>query len=226
MCPCVLQTEEVGEAYRRYPTEYQDGPQDPWDALLGRDQAHPPGIGEGIDLVEPFRVKLFLGLRAWLEPLYVLPDVVDDGPPGGSPSLLRHQGCFPLLHQGPLPVDHLFGVGSDELLDVSAPRLRKPVGQPEDVGRRVGLLLDRYTGRLVLLPHGDDHERQQNRVDHTQSRVDEACNVVVGLARGGGNEALHQNESAKRHEAYTADHEYAIDYGEYQIGSPLVRLTS
>jgi hypothetical protein len=117
-------------------------------------------------------------------------------------------------------VDHLLGVGSDELLDVGIPGLRKPVGQPEDVGRRVGLLLDRYTGRLVLLPHGDDHESQQHGVDHAQRSVDEACHVVVGLARGGGYEALHQNESAKRHEAYTADHKYAIHYGEYQIGSP------
>src|SRR3712207_9318247 len=84
---------------------------------------------------------LFRSLRARLEILYVLPDVVDDGPPDGSPSFLGQQGCPPLLHQGPLVLDHLFGVGSDELLDVGAPGLRKPVGQPEDVGCRVGLLL-------------------------------------------------------------------------------------
>src|SRR3712207_8037958 len=56
---------------------------------------------------------LFRSLRARLEVLYVLPDVVDDGPPDGSPSFLGHQGCPPLLHQVPLVLDHLFGVGSD-----------------------------------------------------------------------------------------------------------------
>ena len=94
-------------------------------------------------------------------------------------------------------LDHLLCVGSDELLEVGAPRLRKPVGQPEDVGRRVGLLLDRLAGRLEFLPHGDDHERKQNGVDHAQGCVDETCDVVVGPARVGGNEALHQLEARR-----------------------------
>jgi hypothetical protein len=36
----------------------------------------------------------------------------------------------------------------------------------------------------------------------------------VGLARGGGYEALHQLEPGEREEADPADHENAIDYGE------------
>jgi hypothetical protein len=87
------------------------------------------------------------------------------------------------------------------------------MGQPEDLGYGIGFLLDRFAGCPVFLPHGDNHERQQNGVDHAQRRVDEACNVVVGLARGSGNEALHQLQPGECYEAYTADHEYAIDYG-------------
>src|SRR5919112_3725487 len=143
--PRVLQTKQVGEAYRCYTPEDQNGPEDCGNTFLRRDQTRPPGVGEGVDLVQAFRVKLFLGLRARLKVLYVPPDVVDDGPPGWSPSFLRYRRCLPLLHQGPFSVGHLFDVGSDELLDVGAPGLRKPVGQPEDVSRRVGLLLDRYT---------------------------------------------------------------------------------
>jgi hypothetical protein len=155
--PRILQAEEVGEAYSRHTSEDQDSPEDPGDALLRRDQAHPPGVGEDVDLVKSFRVKLFLSLRARLEVLYVLPDVVDDGPPTGSPSFLPHQGCLPLLHQGPLPVDHLFGVGSDELLDESAPGLRKPVGQPEDVG----LLEERHHQQLTdLTDRNREHLRE------------------------------------------------------------------
>src|SRR5919112_827873 len=37
--PRVLEAEEVGEAYSRYPPEDQDGPEDPGDALLRRDRA-------------------------------------------------------------------------------------------------------------------------------------------------------------------------------------------
>jgi hypothetical protein len=36
----------------------------------------------------------------------------------------------------------------------------------------------------------------------------------VGLARGGGYEALHQLQPTERDEANYPDHEYAIDYGE------------
>jgi hypothetical protein len=119
-----------------------------------------------------------------------------------------------LLHQGPLFVDHLVGVGSGEFLDVRTFWLRKPVGQPEDLGYRVGLLLDRYAGRVVFLPHGDNYERNEHGVDHAKGRVDKACNVVVGLARGGGYEALHHLETGERDEASPTAHKYAKNYGE------------
>ena len=92
--------------------------------------------------------------------------------------------------------------------------LGEAIAQPGDLGQGVGLLLDRFAGRVVFLPHGDNHERNEHGVDHAQGRVDEACNVVVSLARGGGNEALHHLETGERDEASPTDHEYAINYGE------------
>src|SRR5918993_4807039 len=151
--PRVRQAEEVGEAYRRYPPEDQNGPEDSWDALLGCYQTHSPCVGQSLDLVEAFCVELLIGRRLWLELLKVCADLVDKGPPCWSPLGLRHQGCFPLLHQGPLIVDHLFGVGTGEFLDVRTFWLRKPMTQPEDLGQGVGLLLDRLIGRPVLLSH-------------------------------------------------------------------------
>src|ERR671910_1591345 len=212
--PGVLQAEEVGEAYGCYTPEDQNGPEDCGDALLCCDQTHSPSVGQSLDLVEPFCVELHVGLCAWLELLKVCPDLVDKGPPCWSSFLRGHQGCLPLLHQGPLLVAHLLGVGTGEFLDVGTFGLRKPMGQPEDLGHGVGFLLDRYTGRIVFLPHGDNHERQQNGVDHAQSCVDEACNVVMSLARGGGYEALHHLETGECYEASPTDHKYAKNYGE------------
>jgi hypothetical protein len=119
-----------------------------------------------------------------------------------------------LLHQGPLFVDHLVGIRSGESLDVRTFGLREAMGQPEDLGHGVGLLLDRYTGRVVFLPHGDNYERNEHSVDHAKGRVDEAGHVIVSLAQGGGNEALHHLETGERDEASPTDHKYAIDYGE------------
>ena len=99
-------------------------------------------------------------------------------------------------------------------MDVRTFWLRKPMSQPEDLGHSVGLLLDRLAGRVVFLPHGDDYERNEHGVDHAKGCVDEACNVVVGLARGGGYEALHQLQPGERGEANCPDHKYAINYGE------------
>ena len=127
---------------------------------------------------------------------------------------LRHQGRLALLHKGPLFVDHLLGVGSGEFLDMGTFWLRETMAQPEDLGYGVGLLLDRYAGRVVFLPNGDNYERNEHGVDHAKGRVDEACNVVVSLARGGGYEALHHLETGERDEASPTDHKYAINYGE------------
>src|SRR5215217_8599356 len=75
--PCVLQSKQVGEAYRRYPTEDQHGPEDPGDALLSCDQAHPPCVSQDLDLVKAFCVELLLGLGMWLEILNSCSDIVD-----------------------------------------------------------------------------------------------------------------------------------------------------
>ena len=88
-------------------------------------------------------------------------------------------------------MDHLLGVRSGEFLDVRTFWFGEPMGQPGDLGRGVGLLLDRRVGGLEFLPHGDDHQSQDHGVDHAQGRVDEASDVVVLPARSGGYEALH-----------------------------------
>ena len=64
---------------------------------------------------------------------------------------------------------------------------------------------------MVLLPNGDDHERQKHGVDHAQGRVDEACHVVVSLARGDGHEAIYQLEAHERDEANSTDHQDAVN---------------
>jgi hypothetical protein len=53
-------------------------------------------------------------------------------------------------------------------------------------------------GRLVLLPHGDDHQRQQHGVDDADDGVDEAGHVVVLLAKRRGHEALHHSQAGDR----------------------------
>src|SRR5215212_11888324 len=192
--PRALQAEQVREAYRCYPPEDQHGPQDPGDTLLRGDKARPPGVAQPSDLVAAFGVELFFGPRVRLEPLYARPDVVDEVPPRLGPRFLLQSGLVALRHQGPLLMDHLLGVGSGELLDVGALGLGQLIAKPEDLGHRVSLLLDRLACGLVFLPHGDDHECEKHGVDHAQSCVDEARNVVVSLARLGGNEAMHQLE--------------------------------
>src|SRR5918997_5775058 len=114
--PRVLQAEEVGEAYSRYPPEDQNGPEDCWDALLRCDHTHPPCVGQSLDLVQTFCVELLVCRCAWLELLKVCADLVDEGPPCRSPLCLRYQGCLSLLHQGPLLVDHILGIRSGEFL--------------------------------------------------------------------------------------------------------------
>src|SRR5688500_11382774 len=93
--PRVLQTEKVGESYRRYTPEDQNGPEDCGDALLRCHQTHPPCVGQSLDLVEAFCVELCVGRRLWLELLKVCSDLVDKGPPCWSSFFLHHQGCLP-----------------------------------------------------------------------------------------------------------------------------------
>src|SRR5215212_1473567 len=212
--PCVLQSEQVGEAYRRYPTEDQDGPEDPGDPFFSCYQAHPPCVSQYLDLLQAFCVELLLCLGVWLEILNSCTDIVDEGPACRSPFLRLHQGCFPLLHQSPLLVDHLLGVRPAEFLDVGTFWLRETIAQPEDLRHGVCLLLYGFVGRLKCLKNGDDHEGEQHGVDHTQGRIDEACHVVVLLAPLSWHQALDHLEPAKGEEAYPADHEHAKYCGE------------
>src|SRR5215217_7205243 len=86
--PRALQAEQVREANRSYPSEDQDGPEDPGDSLLRGYQARPPSVAQPPDLVQPFRVELFFGLSVWLEPVYGRSDVVDEDPSGRRPRFL------------------------------------------------------------------------------------------------------------------------------------------
>jgi hypothetical protein len=47
---------------------------------------------------------------------------------------MLHEGRSPLLHQGPLFVDHLLCVGSGEFLEVGPLGFRESMGKPEDLG--------------------------------------------------------------------------------------------
>src|SRR5215211_6899473 len=139
MRPRALQTEEIGETYRRCPPKYQNSPKHCGDDLLGCYQARPPSVRQSLYLVQPFCVELLVGRRAWLNLLKVRSDIVDKGPPSRSSLPLLHQGWLALLHQGPLLLNHLSGVGSGEFLDVGTLWLGEPMGQPEDLGYCVGL---------------------------------------------------------------------------------------
>jgi hypothetical protein len=84
------------------------------------------------------------------------------------------------LHQRPLLLYDGPGVGADEPLDAPY-RGRGPVGEEVVPGELVGLALHRVLGRLVLLPHDDDHEGQQHGVGDPEERVDKVGDVVVFL---------------------------------------------
>src|SRR5918999_6425883 len=78
--PRVLQAEEVGEAYGCYPSEDQNGPEDPGDAFFGCNQTHSPCVSQSLDLVQSFCVELLVCGGVWLELLKVCADLVDKGP--------------------------------------------------------------------------------------------------------------------------------------------------
>src|SRR5918998_3446974 len=61
--------------------------------------------------------------------------------------------------------------------------------KPGDLGHRVCLALYRFSSPLILLPHGDDHERQQTRHTRHYDSVEEASDVIVLLALFGGHQA-------------------------------------
>ena len=47
------------------------------------------------------------------------------------------------------------------------------------VDDRLGLVADRFFGIAVVVPHGDDHEGQQDRVEHADHGEFEAGDLVV-----------------------------------------------
>src|SRR5215218_4978473 len=165
-----------------------------------------PLIGTG--RIRTSEDQTFLSHRVGLVSLEGCPNVVDEDP--------TSRARLSLLHQGPFFVDHLLGVRTGEFLDVMALGFGESMGEPEDLGQSVGLLLGRILGRIEFLPHGDDHERQQHGVDDAQDGVDEASHVVVLLAHLRGHKSLHQREPAERGEADRANHQNAIYHADHQ----------
>src|SRR5215212_3980987 len=131
---------------------------------------------------------VLLGLRARLEILKSCPHIVDKVPRFRCTPL----PLDPLLHQGPLFVDHLLGVGTSVFLELVALSSWEPMGEPGDVGYRVCLALYRFESPLILFPYSDDQECQQHGVHDPYDSVEEASDVVVLLALLGGDHALYQ----------------------------------
>ena len=94
------------------------------------------------------------------------------------------------------------------------------VGEPEDLGQLVGLATHGRLGRLVLFPHGDDHEREQHGVDDADDRVDEPGHVVMLSATGRRHGALHRPQADDRDEHDREDRQKAVDSGGQHIPSP------
>src|SRR3712207_1432762 len=99
-------------------------------------------------------------------------------------------------------------------------RFGEPMGEPEDLGQRVGLTLHRDPRSAELLPHGDDHERQEHSVDDAQGGIDEAGDVVVLPADGHGHQALHHRQPDDRGEASPADDQDARDHAHQRRSHP------
>src|SRR5829696_10274214 len=125
---------------------------------------------------------VLLGRRARLEILKSCPHIVYKVPRFRCTPL----PLDPLLHQGPLFVDHLLGVGAGVFLELEALSFWEPMREPGDVGYRVCLALYRFESPLILLPNSDDQECQQHGVHHPYDGVEKACNVVMLLALFGG----------------------------------------
>ena len=75
------------------------------------------------------------------------------------------------------------------------------------------LVLHVGLGRLVVLPHGDDHEREQHGVGDAQDREDEACDVVLPLSAFGWHQALHQYQPRDRPEHGHEDRQDDVECG-------------
>src|SRR5215203_4184760 len=131
---------------------------------------------------------VLLGRRARLEILKSCPHIVDKVPRLRCTPL----PLDPLLHQGPLCVDYLLGVGTSVFLELVALSFREPMREPGDVGHRVCLALYSFESPLILLPYSDDQECQQHGVHNPYDSVEKSSDVVVLLALLGRNQALDQ----------------------------------
>ena len=56
-CALVFSKPKRCEAHHHNPPNNQNHPKDDWQTLIGHDQAHPPGVRQPLDLVEPFCVE-------------------------------------------------------------------------------------------------------------------------------------------------------------------------
>ena len=92
-------------------------------------------------------------------------------------------------------------------------RLGQLGGEEVDSGQLVCLTLHVGLGRLVVLPHGDEHERKQHSVGHSQDRVDEASDVVVLLSEARGHQALHHYQPHDRPEHGHEDRQDDVECG-------------
>jgi hypothetical protein len=118
-----------------------------------------------------------------------------------------------LLHHRPLLLHHDPGVRPGEVLDVRALGLGQSGGEEVDPGQLVCLTLHVGLGRLVVLPHDDDHERKQHSVGDAQDRVDEDSDVVVLLSAVRGHQALHHYQPHDRHEHRHEDRQDDVECG-------------
>ena len=117
------------------------------------------------------------------------------------------------LHHRPLFVHHDSYVRPDEVLEVGALGLGQLGGEVVGSGQFVRLTLHVGLGRLVVLPHGDDHEGEQHGVGEAQDGVDEAGDVVLPLSTVWGHKALHHQQPRDRHEHGQEDRKDYVDRG-------------
>jgi hypothetical protein len=117
------------------------------------------------------------------------------------------------LHHRPLLLHRDPGVRPGEVLDVRALRFGQLGGEEVDSGQLVCLTLHVGLGRLVVLPHGDDHERKQHGVGDAQDRVDEAGDVVVLPSEARGHQALHHYQPHDRPEHGHEDRQDDVECG-------------
>jgi hypothetical protein len=85
-----------------------------------------------------------------------------------------------------------------KVLDARPLGLGELGGEEVDAGQLVRLALHVGLGRLVILPHDDDHEGQQHGVGDAQDHMDKAGDVVVLLPEASGYQALHQEQPSDR----------------------------